>query len=93
MPGTTVAESFFPGGRSFAVVAGNLLTEKVECIVNAANGALAHGGGVAAAISRAAGPDLDRDGDRIVRESGAIPVGGAVVTIAGKLPFKSPSTK
>lgn len=78
----------FPGGKEFSVVVGDLLKEPVDCIVNAANGMLAHGGGVAAAIARAAGSRLVRDGDRIVREHGAIPTGGAVVTTAGDLPFK-----
>ena len=54
------------GGRAFEVVAGNLLEEPVDAIVNAANGHLAHGGGVAAAIARAAGPALTEEGDRIV---------------------------
>ncbi|MCX7806160.1 MAG: macro domain-containing protein [Planctomycetota bacterium] len=78
----------FPGGRSFAAVIGNLLLEETDCIVNAANGMLAHGGGVAAAILRAAGRELDEDGRRIIRERGPIPVGEAVVTTAGRLPFK-----
>ena len=66
----------------------DLLHEPTDAIVNAANGGLSHGGGVAAAISAAAGPELDEEGDRIVREHGRVPVGGAVVTTAGKLPFK-----
>jgi O-acetyl-ADP-ribose deacetylase (regulator of RNase III) len=70
------------------VVRGNLLDEPVEAIVNAANGHLAHGGGVAAIISRAAGPALQEESDRIVRERGPFPAGSAVVTGAGKLPFK-----
>lgn len=78
----------FPGGREFIVVVGDLIREPVDCIVNAANGALAHGGGVAAAISKAAGPSLDEEGDELVRRGGTVPVGGAVVTNAGRLPFK-----
>ena len=74
--------------RVFDVVLGDLLHEPVDAIVNAANGHLAHGGGVAAAIARAAGPALEADGDRIVQERGVIPVGEAVVTVAGRLPFK-----
>jgi O-acetyl-ADP-ribose deacetylase (regulator of RNase III) len=69
-------------------VRGNLLEEPVEAIVNAANGRLAHGGGVAGLISRAAGPSLQEESDRIVRERGALPTGSAVVTTAGGLPFK-----
>jgi len=72
----------------FQVVRGNLLDEPVEAIVNAANGHLAHGGGVAGIISRAAGPALQEESDRIVGERGPFPTGVAVVTTAGKLPFK-----
>ncbi|HOW53197.1 MAG TPA: macro domain-containing protein [Syntrophorhabdaceae bacterium] len=88
MAGTLVNKLALPGNREFAVVIYDLLYEPVDCIVNAANGYLSHGGGVAAAISRAAGPRLDEEGDEIVRRSGAIPVGEAVVTTAGNLPFK-----
>ena len=88
MAAEVVAREEFPGGRAFEVALGNLLEEPVDAIVNAANGHLAHGGGVAAAIARAAGPALTEEGDRIVTEQGEIPVGEAVVTTAGGLPFK-----
>ena len=67
---------------------GNLLEEPVDAIVNAANGHLAHGGGVAGIIARAAGPDLQRESDLLVQKQGPFPTGVAVVTTAGKLPFK-----
>jgi O-acetyl-ADP-ribose deacetylase (regulator of RNase III) len=70
------------------VVRGNLLEEPVDAIVNAANGRLAHGGGVAGILSRAAGPLLQAESDRVVAERGLLPTGSAVVTTAGKLPFK-----
>jgi len=70
------------------VVRGNLLDEPVDAIVNAANGHLAHGGGVAGIISRAAGPELQAESERLVRKSGALKTGTAVVTTAGRLPFK-----
>jgi O-acetyl-ADP-ribose deacetylase (regulator of RNase III) len=69
-------------------VRGNLLDEPVDAIVNAANGHLAHGGGVAGIISRAAGAELQAESDRLVRARGPFPTGSAVVTGAGKLPFK-----
>jgi O-acetyl-ADP-ribose deacetylase (regulator of RNase III) len=69
-------------------VRGNLLEEPVDAIVNAANGHLAHGGGVAAIISRAAGPELQKECDVLVQEHGPFVTGAAVVTTAGKLPFK-----
>jgi len=85
---TVLASREFAPGRSFSVVRGDLLTEPVDAIVNAANGWLAHGGGVAGAIARAAGPGLQQESERIVRERGMLPAGAAVVTTAGRLPFK-----
>jgi O-acetyl-ADP-ribose deacetylase (regulator of RNase III) len=70
------------------VVRGNLLEEPVDAIVNAANGALAHGGGVAGIISRAAGPALQEESDVLVRAQGVFATGSAVATTAGNLPFK-----
>jgi O-acetyl-ADP-ribose deacetylase (regulator of RNase III) len=69
-------------------VRGNLLEEPVDAIVNAANGHLAHGGGVAGVIARAAGPALVEESERIVKRQGPLPTGAAVVTTAGRLPFK-----
>ena len=83
-----LAELPFGAAGNFQVVQGNLLEEPVDGIVNAANGRLAHGGGVAGIISRAAGPSLQQESDRIVRERGPFPAGSAVLTGAGKLPFK-----
>jgi len=70
------------------VVRGDLLKEPVEAIVNAANGHLAHGGGVAGIISRAAGPALQAESDALVAARGPFATGSAVVTTAGALPFK-----
>ena len=83
-----LAETALPAGGTFQVVEGNLLEEPVEAIVNAANGHLAHGGGVAGVISRAAGPALQEESHRLVRECGSLRAGAAVVTTAGRLPFK-----
>lgn len=86
--GETIGSLKFAGGAGFTVVKHDLLREPVDCIVNAANGMLAHGGGVAAAIARAAGPALDEECRRIVAERGPLEVGEAVATTAGKLPHK-----
>jgi len=78
----------FAGGHVFSVVVHDLLKEPVDCIVNAANGMLAHGGGVAAAIAKAAGPLLVEESNAFVVKNGPVPVGEAVVTTAGNLTFK-----
>ena len=83
-----LAELGFPAAKRFSVVRGDLLSEPVDAIVNAANGHLAHGGGVAAVIARAAGSGLQVESNRLAREHGPFATGSAVVTGAGKLPFK-----
>lgn len=64
------------------VVVGDLTTAKVEAIVNAANSQLWMGGGVAGAIKRAAGDEVE---DEAVAQ-GPIQPGESVVTSAGALP-------
>ena len=88
MAGIIVKKLDFPGGGKFEVVVYDLLAEPTDAIVNAANGGLSHGGGVAAQIADAAGPALEDEGNRLVQEKGRVPIGEAVVTTAGNLPFK-----
>jgi putative ATPase len=57
----------------------------VDAVVNAANERLAHGGGVAGAIARRAGPALTEESQRWIRERGPVPTGCAAVTGAGNL--------
>jgi O-acetyl-ADP-ribose deacetylase len=57
---------------------------EVDAIANAANTALKHGGGVAGAISRAGGPEVQRESDR----NAPIELGEAVATSAGEMPAK-----
>ncbi len=66
------------------VIAADVTTLEVDAIANAANTQLLHGGGVAAAISRAAGPELDRES----RERAPIGLGDAVETTAGDMPAR-----
>ncbi|MEX0801451.1 MAG: macro domain-containing protein [Dehalococcoidia bacterium] len=72
-------------GRVVRVVRGDITEEDVDAIVNAANERLAHGGGVAGAISRRGGPDVQRESEAWVRERGPVPTGGAAITSAGAL--------
>jgi O-acetyl-ADP-ribose deacetylase (regulator of RNase III) len=57
---------------------------EVDAIANAANTQLKHGGGVAGAISRAGGPDVQAESDKVA----PIELGEAVETTAGEMPSR-----
>jgi len=66
------------------IVPGDITTLDVDVIVNAANAALAGGGGVDGAIHRAAGPELMV----ACRKLGRCPTGGVVMTQGYQLPAR-----
>jgi O-acetyl-ADP-ribose deacetylase (regulator of RNase III) len=63
------------------IIAGDLIEQAVDAIVNAANNDLQLGGGVAGAIRRAAGPAVQDECDA----HGPVQVGEAAITGAGRL--------
>jgi O-acetyl-ADP-ribose deacetylase len=69
---------------SVEVLEADITTLDVDAIANAANTRLMHGGGVAGAISRAGGPEVQRESD----ERAPIGLGEAVETTAGEMPSK-----
>lgn len=81
-------EHVFANGRRLRLVQGDITTIAVDVIVNAANSALAGGGGVDGAIHRAGGPTLMLELDRIRAAIGRCATGSAVVTGAGRLPAR-----
>jgi O-acetyl-ADP-ribose deacetylase (regulator of RNase III) len=66
------------------VMAADVTQLEVDAICNAANTELAHGGGVAGAISRAGGPAVQRESS----EKAPIGLGEAVETTAGDMPAR-----
>jgi len=63
---------------------GDITAYEVDAIVNAANSDLVLGGGLAGAIARRGGPEIQADCDR----HGPVELGGAAITTAGRLPAR-----
>jgi O-acetyl-ADP-ribose deacetylase len=75
-------------GRKIAIQEGDITRIAVDAMANAANTALAGGGGVDGAIHRAGGAAIMRELDAIRAAQGGCPTGSAVATGAGNLPAK-----
>ena len=67
---------------------GDLTKQNVDAIVNAANSALAGGGGVDGAVHSRGGPSIMAELGVIRRQTGGCPTGEAVITTAGLLPAR-----
>lgn len=72
--------------KRIEVVENDLTKENVDAIVNAANSWLRHGGGVAGAIVKKGGNQIQADSDEFVAKHGPVKTGGIAVTEAGNLP-------
>lgn len=81
-------ESFLDG--LVKVVVGDITSQTVDAIVNAANSSLMGGGGVDGAIHRAGGPNILAECREIRRTQypQGLTTGEAVITSAGNLPSK-----
>ncbi len=73
------------GNKNLRLVKGDITSRDVDAIVNAANSALQHGGGVAGAIVRKGGNIIQEESNKI----GHVPTGSAAVTCSGSLPCKA----
>jgi len=71
------------GAVEIQVRLGDIVGECVDVITNAANGALAHGSGVAGALRRAGGAQFQRDSDEWVAANGTLDEGQVAVTGPG----------
>lgn len=79
----------FLGGR-VRVLVGDITTQAVDAIVNAANSTLLGGGGVDGAIHRRGGAEILRECQELrrTRLPKGLPTGEAVATTAGRLPAR-----
>ncbi|KAL8183202.1 UNVERIFIED_CONTAM: hypothetical protein K2H54_023067 [Gekko kuhli] len=75
-------------GVVITVRKGDLTHYPVDVVVNASNEELKHIGGLAEALLKAAGHELQRECDEHVRKFGCLKPGYAVITGAGTLPCK-----
>jgi len=84
----TLREKQLVTGQTLRLVQGDITTEKVDAIVNAANEHLQHGGGVAGVIARRGGPSIQAESDAWVKKHGAVPHEKPAFTSAGELPCR-----
>lgn len=75
-------------GLQVLVCQGDITTQWADALVNAANEDLEHGGGVAAALSKAGGPQVQIECRDMVKKTGKIPTGDVVLTTGGNLKCK-----
>jgi len=85
---TVLVERNLPTGQILQIVQGDITTEEVDAVVNAANEHLQHGGGVAWAISKKGGPAIQKESDVWVRKHGRVPHARPAWTSGGRLPAK-----
>ncbi|KAM8746808.1 protein mono-ADP-ribosyltransferase PARP14-like [Acanthopagrus schlegelii] len=85
---TTVASYSLRDGLQVLVCQGDITKLDADALVNAANEDLDHGGGVAAALSKAGGPQVQKESRALVKQTGKIPTGDVVVTTGGNLNCK-----
>jgi O-acetyl-ADP-ribose deacetylase (regulator of RNase III) len=83
-----IKEVVWPGGHRLQLVQGDLTAEEVDAIVNAANRRLQHGGGVAGAILRKGGRQIQEESDAWVAEHGPVTHAEPAYTGAGRLPCR-----
>jgi O-acetyl-ADP-ribose deacetylase (regulator of RNase III) len=81
-------EHTFPSGQQLQIAQGDITAETVDAIVNAANCHLEHGAGVAGAIVRRGGLQIQAESNQWVWEHGTVSHAEPAYTRAGNLPCR-----
>jgi len=85
---STLRAELKENGFSILVRHGDMTTEEVDAIVNAANSSLDHASGLAGAIVKKGGECIQQESDIWIASHGRVDEGGIVITSSGKLPCK-----
>jgi len=85
---TILKERILSTGQSLQIVQGDITTDEVDAVVNAANEHLQHGGGVAWAIVRRGGQVIQDESDQWIRQHGTVSHAAPAWTSGGSLPTK-----
>jgi O-acetyl-ADP-ribose deacetylase (regulator of RNase III) len=83
-----IRELEFESRVRFQLVRGDITAEEVDAIVNAANSHLKHGGGVAGAIVRKGGKQIQVESDAWVKRNGPVSHETPAYTSGGNLPCR-----
>ena len=83
-----LVEHILPTSQTIQIVQGDITTEEVDAIVNAANEHLQHGGGVARTISKKGGPTIQKESDAWIQRHGRVSHVRPAWTSGGRLPAK-----
>src|SRR5687768_6823405 len=83
-----ITERKLSPNQTLQIMQGDITIEAVDAIVNAANENLAHGGGVAWAISKNGGPTVQQESDEWIRKHGSVSHTHPAWTSGGLLPAK-----
>ena len=85
---TILVERNLSTGQTLQIVQGDITTDEVDAIINAANEHLQHGGGVAWAIVRRGGDGIQDESDKWIQQHGLVSHAHPAWTSGGALPAK-----
>jgi O-acetyl-ADP-ribose deacetylase (regulator of RNase III) len=83
-----LVENILSTGQTLQIAQGDITTDEVDAVVNAANEHLQHGGGVAWAIVRRGGEGIQEESNKWIKQHGTVSHAHPAWTSGGALPAK-----